>query len=108
LSFCGVSKLLHYAQHIAKVPNKHIVHYKMPILRDGQRVWVEIEEFDTCGGILLGAEEYFQIIPREYLSSGRGRSGKVGAAQSYLFDPADLTKFAVQWLEKKFGTHYEN
>ncbi len=27
----------------------------------------------------------------------------VGAAQSYLFDVADLVRFAVQWLEKKFG-----
>ena len=101
----GTITLLHYAEHMAKVPNKRIVHYKMPILRDGQRVWVEIEEFDTCGGILPGAEQYFQIIPREYLSYGRGHSGKVGAAQSYLFDSTDLTKFAVEWLEKKFGTH---
>jgi aminoglycoside 3-N-acetyltransferase len=94
--------LLHYAEHIAEVPNKRIVHYKMPILRDGQRVWVEIEEFDTCGGILLGAEEYFEIIPREYLSSGKGRSGRIGATQSYLFDSADFVRFAVKWLEKKF------
>jgi len=97
--------LLHYAENIADVPNKLTVRYKMPVLRDGQRVWMEIEEFDTCGGILPGAEEYFEIIPREYLSSGTGRSGKVGAAQSYLFDSADFVKFAVQWLEKKFGLH---
>jgi len=95
--------LLHYAEHIAEVPNKKIVRYKMPILRDGQRIWVEIEEFDTCGGILPNAEEYFKIIPREYLSSGKGHSGKVGAAQSYLFDAAELAKFAVKWLERKYG-----
>jgi len=101
----GTITLLHYAEHMAKVPKKRIVHYKMPILRDGQRVWVEIEEFDTCGGILPGAEEYSQIIPREYLLSGRGCSGKIGAAQSYLFDAADLNEFTIKWLEKKFGTH---
>jgi aminoglycoside 3-N-acetyltransferase len=96
--------LLHYAEHIANVPNKLIVRYKMPILRDKKRVWVDIEEFDTCGNILLGAGEYFELIPREYLSSGKGWSGKVGAAQSYLFDADDFVKFAVKWLERKY-TH---
>jgi aminoglycoside 3-N-acetyltransferase len=96
--------LLHYAEHIANVTNKGIVHYKMPILQDGQRIWVEIEEFDTCGDILRNAKEYFQTIPREYLSSGKGQSGRVGEAQSYLFDAADFVRFAVQWLEKEYST----
>lgn len=95
--------LLHYAEHMAKVPNKRIVRYKMPVLRDGQRMWVEIEEFDTCQGIVGDAEEYFKIITREYLSSGKGRSGKIGVAQSYLFDATDLSKFAIKWLEKTFS-----
>lgn len=56
--------LLHYAEHLAKVPNKRIVHYKLPILRDGKRVWVEIEEFDTCGGILPNAREYLSYSVR--------------------------------------------
>ncbi len=96
--------LLHYAEHLARVPNKRVVRYKMPILRDGQRVWVEIEEFDTNQGIGgRDAGECFEIIAREYLSSGKGRSGKAGAAQSYLFDAADLSKFAIEWMERAFG-----
>jgi len=95
--------LLHYAENEADVPNKQIVRYKMPILQNGQRVWVDVEEFDTCGNILPNAEEYFEVIPREYLSSGKGRTGKVGAAQSYLFDAADFVRFAVEWLERKYG-----
>ena len=94
--------LLHYAEHMAEVPNKMTVQFKMPVLRDGKRIWVEIEEFDTCGGILPGAKEYFKKIPLEYLSSGRGHSGKVGAAQSHLFDANDLAKFAIKWLEKTY------
>jgi len=97
--------LLHYAEHMAKVPNKRIVHYKMPVLRDGQRVWVDIEEFDTCRGIVADAEEYFKTIVHEYLSSGKGSSGKIGAAQSYFFDAAGLAEFSIQWLEKTFGVH---
>ena len=96
--------LLHYAEHMARVPNKRIARYKMPILRDGQRVWVEIEEFDTSQGIVdWGAGDYFETIAREYLSSGEDCSGKVGAAQSYLFDAADLTEFAIQWMERTLG-----
>jgi len=95
--------LLHYAEHIANVPNKRIVRYKMPILRGGMRVWVEIEEYDTCRGIVGDADEYFEIIARDYLASGKGRSGKVGAAQSYLFDSDDLARYAAQWIENSFG-----
>jgi aminoglycoside 3-N-acetyltransferase len=95
--------LLHHAEHKANVPNRRIVHYKMPILRNGQKVWEEIEEFDTCGGILPGAEDYFKTIPTEYLPHAKGRVGKVGEAQSYLFDAADFVKFAIKWLEKEFS-----
>jgi aminoglycoside 3-N-acetyltransferase len=94
--------LLHYAEHVASVPNKNIIRYRMPVLRDGKRTWVDIEEFDT-NGILPGMEEYFETIPREYLSSGRGGFGKVGAAQSYLFDALDFVRFATMWLERKYG-----
>lgn len=95
--------LLHYAEHLANVPNKRIVRYKMPILQDGRKVWVEIEEFDTCGDILPNAREYFEIIPKEFLAAGKGCKGKVGAAQSYLFPADEFVKFAVQWIENKYG-----
>lgn len=96
--------LLHYAEHLAQVPNKRIARYKMPILRDGQRAWVDIEDFDTSRGIVdWEGRDYFEAIARQYVSSGKGRSGKVGAAQSYLFDAADLVRFAIQWMERTFG-----
>jgi len=95
--------LLHYPEHLAKIPNKRVVRYKVPILQDGERVWVDIEEFDTCGNVLPNAEEYFEAIPREYLASGRGSSGKVGEARSYLFDATEFVNFAVRWLEKEYA-----
>lgn len=97
--------LLHHAEHRANVPHKRITRYPMPILRDGQRVWIEIEEFDTDRGIVdWGGEiEMFEQIARDFLASGQGRVGKVGAAQSYLFDAPALVKFGVQWLERIFG-----
>jgi aminoglycoside 3-N-acetyltransferase len=95
--------LLHYAEHLARIPNKRVVRYRVPILQNCKRVWVDVEEFDTCGNVLPDAEENFEAIPREYLMSGRGSSGKIGEAQSYLFDAAEFVNFAVQWLEKKYA-----
>lgn len=95
--------LLHYAEHMARVPNKRIVHYKMPVLQNGKRTWVEIEEFDTSRGIVDWQGDYFETIVREYLSYGKVCSGKVGAAQSYLLDAGDLTEFGIQWMEKTLG-----
>jgi len=100
--------LLHYAEHMARVPDKPVYRYRMPVLREGKRVWVDIEEFDTerligDGSRVDSGKNYFEKIPREYLASGRGREGTVGAAQSYLFDAAPLSAFAIDWLERVFG-----
>lgn len=95
--------LLHYAENLARIPNKLVVRYKVPILQNGRKVWVEVEEFDTCGNVLPNTEEYFEAIPREFLASGKMRFGKVGMAQSYLFGAAEFVDFAVKWLEKKYA-----
>jgi aminoglycoside 3-N-acetyltransferase len=96
--------VLHYAEHIADVPDKRIARYKMPILRDGQRVWADFEEFNTSDGIVdWEGEDYFITIAGEFLTSGQGRSGLVGAAQSHLFDAATLVHFGVAWMERNFG-----
>jgi aminoglycoside 3-N-acetyltransferase len=98
--------LLHHAEHIARIPDKRIVTNRTPVLRNGQRVWVEFEEFDTCDGIRDGflSEEYFNTIASDYLAAGNGRSGKVGDADSYLFEAAELVRFAVRWMERKWGS----
>jgi aminoglycoside 3-N-acetyltransferase len=96
--------ILHHAEHLANVPNKRIARYQMPILRDGQRVWADFEEFDTSLGIVdWEGEDYFITIAREFLASGQGNTGTVGAAQSHLFDAAALVRFGVEWMERNFG-----
>ncbi len=97
--------LLHYAEHIAPLPNKRVVVNKAPILRDGVRTWVEFEEYDTCESIMPGesAEEYFAQIMNAYLATGRGRTGRVGDATAYLFDAADLVAYAVTWMVQRWG-----
>jgi len=96
--------LLHHAEHMARVPHKRVVRNTVPVLREGQRVWITFEEFDTCEGIRDRApEEYFGTIAHEYLSSGAGCCGEVGAARATLFDAADLVRFAIQWMERVWG-----
>jgi aminoglycoside 3-N-acetyltransferase len=95
--------LLHYTEHMAEVPNKRIMRYPAPILVNGQREWVEIEEFDTASGIVDWDVDYFGVIVEEYLAAGKGRTGKVGAAQAKLLDAADLHVYAKSWMERHFG-----
>lgn len=96
--------LLHHSEHVAQVPNKRILRYEVPILRDGRREWIEIEEFDTSEGIVIWeGGEYFGVIAQAFLDSGQGRQGKVGAAQATLFDAAMLHRFAVRWMEEHFA-----
>jgi aminoglycoside 3-N-acetyltransferase len=95
--------LLHYAECLADVPDKRVVRYRMPVLVDGQRRWVDVEEFDTSDGIRdWGGGDYFEAIVEAYLAAGYGRTTLVGAARSYLFDAQDLTAFGVAWMERTF------
>ena len=96
----GNVTLLHHAEHLADVPNKNIDRYKMPILQDGQRVWMEFEEYDTTRGIVDWPEDYFETIVREFLAAGNGCSGKVGDSDSHLFDATALCDFGIRWMEE--------
>jgi len=95
--------LLHHAEHLAAIPDKRVDRYVMPVLRDGARVWVTIEEYDTTNGIAdFGEEDTFAAIGRDFLAAGQGRRGIVGAADAILLPAAALVRFGVRWLE----THY--
>ncbi len=95
--------LLHYAESIAQVPNKKIDRYKMPILQNGKRTWVEFEEYDTTHGIVPWSGDYFQTIVDEYIDKGHGVHGSVGMAQCYLFDAKELNNYSVDWMERNFN-----
>lgn len=92
--------LLHYAENRAALRRKNIVHYQCPVLHTGQTIWIDVEDFDTGEP----HDDYsFEQIAQEYLSMNRGQIGKVGDADCYLLDAADLTSFAIRWLEMHFG-----
>lgn len=92
--------LLHHAEALANMRHKNIVHHHCPVIQDGQTVWVEMEDFDTSEP---HAAYSFRQIMTAYRAVGAGRQGKVGDADSYLFDADELVRFAVGWLEQHFG-----
>lgn len=93
--------LLHHAEHKARLPGKRVIRYKrlMPG-RDGP-AWIGFEEFDTSRPVVdTLPSNCFEMIALDYLAAGRGYTGTVGAAKSYLFDAKELVEFAVAWLER--------
>lgn len=96
--------VIHYAEGLANVPDKRVVRFKVPVLRQGQREWIEFEEYDTTNGIVeWPGEDYFALIVRDYLDRGKAQTGLVGDAPARLFDAADLTRFAIEWMEATFN-----
>lgn len=92
--------LLHHAEHLVEIPDKRIDRYRMPVIENGEKVWIKVEDFDTTDGIAdFGVEDYFLEIGQSYLASGHGSSGKVGNADSYLFDATSLTEYGVEWMK---------
>lgn len=96
--------LLHYAEHKADVPDKAIARYWVPVLRNDAKEWVRIEEFDTTECLpWFGPDDMFVAIIQDYIKSGCGVVGRVGAAQSHLLDAADLSQFAIEWIEERYA-----
>jgi aminoglycoside 3-N-acetyltransferase len=96
--------LLHHAEHIADFPNKRVVRHEWPLLIDGRKVWRMVEEFDTSNAPNGLEDDYFATIVTEFLATGRGRTGKVGEADSVLIRADEIVPFAVHWIEERLGT----
>jgi len=100
--------LLHHAEAIANAPGKKRVRYTIPVVEGGGVTVRTYNDIDTSTGAFpygdlgLGDDE-FAVIARAALDAGIGVRGLVGQAQSHLFPAAELTAFAVEWLEERFG-----
>jgi aminoglycoside 3-N-acetyltransferase len=92
--------LLHYAEHKADLPAKRTQFYERLMPGPDGPNWVRFEEFDTRNPVSeILPDDCFKRIATDYLANGRGLSGTVGLAESYLFDAPDLVDFAIRWLE---------
>lgn len=99
--------LLHHAEALADAPGKRFVEYEQPILVDGERVWRRFRDIDSENGAfdysaaVPEGVDPFEAIVRDMLAAGLGRTGRVGAAQSHLFEAADVVAFGMAWMEEK-------
>jgi aminoglycoside 3-N-acetyltransferase len=97
--------LLHHAEAIADA-QKRWTTYRLPLGGSG---WTAVREIDVWGGVY----PYARVLPRPAaplaviaaaaLCAGVGTRGKVGVATAYRFPAADLTRFAVAWIEAQFA-----
>lgn len=87
--------LLHYAEHIAPIKNKRIVKFKVPLLKNNERIWTDIEEYDTSIGICEWPDRFFETIVKKYIEQNNILSVNVGSAPSYLIDSKHLVEFAI-------------
>lgn len=93
--------LMHYAEAIAPIENKTVLHLQVPLLRNGVRTWVDIEEFDSSIGILPWPDErFFATICDAFIEKNNIPSNKIGDAVSYLLPAHELVDFAVELMVK--------
>jgi aminoglycoside 3-N-acetyltransferase len=92
--------LLHHAEHLADFTPKRIRRYESPLLIHGETVWRWFEEFDTSDPPDGLPDDYFATIVEDFLATGKGKRGTIGAAPSVLVEANEIVPFAVAWIER--------
>jgi aminoglycoside N3'-acetyltransferase len=97
--------LLHYAEYLAPVPSKRrVTRHRMVLGRAGPELRVVRCLDDSDGIVDHPGDDYFGVILRQYLATGRATVGVVGGATSELIDGADIVSFAVDWMAEHLGS----
>jgi aminoglycoside N3'-acetyltransferase len=97
--------LLHYAEYLAPISSKRRVRRHPVVAGADGPVRRTVECLDDSNGIVdYPGEDYFAVIVRHYLATGRAAVGTVGGATSELIDAADLVEFAVAWMAENLVT----
>jgi aminoglycoside 3-N-acetyltransferase len=97
--------LLHHAEAIAGAAKRWTT-YRLPL---GGPEWTAIREVDVWGGVypygdvLPDTAAPLGVIAAAALCAGIGTRGTVGVATAYRFPAAELTRFAVAWIEQRFA-----
>jgi aminoglycoside 3-N-acetyltransferase len=94
--------VLHLAEYHADVPDTvRIRRHRRVLGPHGPRI-VVVESLDDENGIVPDQrqpeEDYFAIILREFLATGRAREARVGGTDAQLFEAADIVGFGADWM----------
>lgn len=102
--------ILHYAEALVDSPDKRLVTYRIPVREGDEVVWREVRDHDTSDRGAFPYERFvepgrdaFDVIGTEAIEAGCGKRGRVGEAGCHLFEAEALVRFAVGWLEERFG-----
>lgn len=84
---------LHLAEHRMQPPVGKLVRNGAPVLRDGQRVWVEVKDRELHDGDFLRLGDRCRQL-------NWCQTGNVGNAVCHLMPQRVLVDFAVNWFQK--------
>ncbi|MGH7527189.1 MAG: aminoglycoside N(3)-acetyltransferase [Gemmatimonadales bacterium] len=92
---------LHYAEHIVDISDKRVARFKVPVAENGERVWRDMEEFDTSdeGAHPSWPARFFSRLVDTYLVQTNNRGGPVGDAQCFLLDSRGLLELALSAMK---------
>ena len=88
---------IHLAEYRAKYPGKREIENGAPLLVNGQRSWVAIQDVD------LSSADFDDIGASLAEATGGIRSGRIGAGIGLLMRQRELVDFAVGWMEANRG-----
>lgn len=92
---------LHYAEHVVEIPGKRVSKFKVPVFENGERVWRDMEEFDTAEAAHPNwPERFFAQIVDGYLRETSNAGGVIGSAASYLLDARGLLDYALREMRR--------
>jgi aminoglycoside 3-N-acetyltransferase len=87
---------LHLAEHRTAWPGKRLLPQGAPILRNGERQWVEYED-------LAPDDEDFNEIGAAFSASGMERTGRVAYADCRIMRQRAIVDFGTQWITEHRG-----
>lgn len=97
---------IHYAEYLCDVPGKHTVTYEVPVLGRGKRIWRPVEQMRRDGFVDAVENAVYDHVERTveaYVAARGSTPGKVGGADTWVFDAADIVNFAVAEFEHLYG-----
>lgn len=98
---------LHHSEYRCSVwPKRRVRRYRRMATSDGPRIRV-VECLDDEHGIVdYAGEDYFADVLRDYLETGRARTGRVGSARAELLEAHDVMAFGERWMDEHLeGEH---
>jgi aminoglycoside 3-N-acetyltransferase len=96
--------LMHHAEHLARLPDKHVFRREVPFATPEGAIWRVVEEYDTGDPVVDALpEDFIDQAVSAFVAAGNGAQGRIGDAESLLVDAAAMLAFGVDWLERVAG-----